>query len=816
MDKKIKLLAMTVITLGLSSCGDLFMKEKSDSGLSFNNALSCEADVKEFANIMKSDIEPTIRCLQDQLHTFIDLVKTDRPGYISEKVLIKFLKTGAIDLGDNDITPILKSIFDLTHVITGGQRGYVSRQNFDKLIEFLLKFNQNMIPVYREFSDDDINITYANYKLKKARVDIHLGSIARDLSTLLNRNRTTLDQIDINKFLDSFFAEDLLMAEKVKSLLFLKKVFLGGHDDYLTYIELDRALAKVSKLGIVAYDLMKLNSFKFTDEPITLVETYKSDVQLLKESVHYGPNDEEVLFSLQSVIDVLSIFEIKTFGIEIEKYLTEMRVLKGVLIGKNGGVNVHSSEFHRLINHLEFVVKQTYYFYRVYTRHQDVLESRAPLSIEFDKLPTTSDEEEYLNNFTRIVHNYKFFKGSNSTAVFNHEFHRNPGGIVEISIIEYFAKLIMKGYGEERKDARGGYHMTLDQTTDLVSDLRFLLKDLGIIKIGRRDINAEDNDPTTGKKPVDGEQSVIGAAENFVLMSTLFQYQSDGCNNDKVCMEIPEISEFLVGLVTAISIKDFFAEAMEAEDACNVPAGEAFPVSCFRKNFVKVMHKTITGDTRSIADYMPSFSKYLDDMRGTTDIDIDPSGSDDYNLFLGEMESFTRTCNAYSNGTSIDMSGSDAFGVFAGLLNLESTLLRFDTNGNGKLDGMKKKSNEVLTAYYDVYEGAIKSLVKKQISLGNLSDKLAKPIFKYLIKYGKVPEMQARSLWQFVKFLLKFNKRADASRTTIATILKTLGEQSDTAKDFPFDCDECIDNDCQDQAGPYWDRSVYDSEAERY
>jgi hypothetical protein len=340
--------------------------------------------------------------------------------------------------------------------------------------------------------------------------------------------------------------------------------------------------------------------------------------------------------------------------------------------------------------------------------------------------------------------------------------------------------------------------MTLDQTRGVVEDLRFLLKDQGIIKIGRRDSNGE----------IPAGMSVTGATENFVLMSTLFQYQSDGCNNSKICMEVPELTEFLVGLVTAISIKDFFAQRMEVE--CGVASGESFPVNCFRENFVKVMHTRVEGDTLSLADYMPAFSQYLDEIRGSTDLEANPTSSADYNLFLSEMESFTRTCTEYSDGSSINMKGSDAFGVFAGLLNLESTLLRFDLNGNGKLDGMKKGNNEVMNAYYEVYEGAIQALVRDQG--GDFMTKLAKPIFKYLIKYGKTPDTsQFRSIWQFVKFLLKFNKRADATRTTIATILKTLGEQSETSKNFPFDCDQCIDNDCQSQAGPYWDRSVFDS-----
>src|SRR5690606_32269832 len=112
-----------------------------------------------------------------------------------------------------------------------------------------------------------------------------------------------------------------------------------------------------------------------------------------------------------------------------------------------------------------------------------------------------------------------------------------------------------------------------------------------------------------------------------------------------------------------------------------------------------------------------------------------------------------------------------------------------DTNRNNKLDGLSKslKNNEVLTAYYDVFQGAIKALVAPN---GGFMEKLARPIFQYLIKYGKVPDTgRFSSIWDFVKFMLKINKRADASRTTVATILKIIGEQTPTN---PFKCEECL------------------------
>jgi len=767
-----KLLLILTFSIFTTSCGDLFMTDKESKKTTLRQLATCEIDTEAFSRIMEENIKGAILCMQDQIHTFIDLVATDRPGFISEKVLINFLINGPSELGDPDkVVPIVKSLFDFSQVLLGGERGYISRADFDKLINLLISFNQNIYPLYDIFTKDR-EISFGDYQRNRNKVQKYLTNIAGEMRTLLNMGRTSLDRMDTFVFLDRFFTENIEMSEKIKSLMFLKRVFLGGQIFDLTYLELEIALAKIPDIGQVAYDFVKVNQFSFAKDAQKMIEVYREDMRIVHSSLFYSDNSYEALFTIYDVLDALDKLDVSIPEIDITKYPKEIMTLKKALLG-SGGEFVSSVEVVRLLDHFNSVLDEGRTFYRIYEMYKDELDSIDPITTDFSGYPAppNTPEVDHLRHFSEIANNYRFFKGTFTTPFFSFEHYRNPGAFLEIAVAEYLVKLLFKEYGNPNSEARGGFHMTLEQTVILMDDIKVVLKDLGIITIGRK-----------------GGGEVANTADNLVLMSTLFQNQSNGCN-DEVCMEVPEITEFLVGLLTAMEVKDFFIEEMENLCANETDVYGRIYVDCFRKNFVKVLDVKIPGDGRSLAEYMPLLSSYIKELTVDLGPDDEPTESADYMKFITETENFTRTCTEFSDGISVPMKSTDAFAVFAGLLNVESTLMRFDANQNNRLDGYGR-NNEVLTAYYEVYEGAIKGLVDPN---GGFMTKLAKPIFQYLVKYGKVPDTSKfRSIWDFVKFLLRFNKGADATRTTIATILKTLGEQSENSQKYPFKCDECL------------------------
>lgn len=769
--RRLHTILLLLILFIVSACEDLYMGKDEGNQTNYNQFIQCQLDTKSFSFILEQNIKGDVLCLQEKLHMFMDLVDTDRPGYISEKTLRDFIVNGPMEFEDQDeLLHLLDGVFDLSFLVLGGEKGYIDRGQVDSLIDLMLFFNEHVWKVYKYFTSTDV-VNYARHVKERRVVFDELVLISQKVREIFkNNNRLNLDRIALDQFFDKFFGAEPQILEKVMSLMFLKKIFLGGQKLDLTYLEFDDLLHKIPYLGQVSFDFAKANYFNFNADQQLMINLFRDDLKNLKKMLYY---DNQSLVSVMSIYELIDAVKslVTDLDLNLEKYVDEIGVIKEILLGQRGEF-VSNRELIVAFDRAEQLLSKGETFYRIYDYYRDELDSTDPITHDFGDFPVnTSLEQEHLEDFARIVNNYHFIKGGFKIPLYHHDYYRNPNGYFEVAIVEHVVKALMASYGEPNEAARGGYHIQLNQVNNFLHEIKKVLRDLGIIVIGRK-----------------GGGEVESVTDNFVLMSVLFQYQSDGCDPNGICLEVPEMSEFLIGLVAALEVKDFFIDELLKFCGNEVDQYGRIYVDCFRRNFINVITQPIPGDGRSLADYMPLMYQYLLKLTSNVEQGSDPTESSGYVKFLRETESFARTCTHYDKEKteSVPMEATDAFAVFAGLMNVESTMLRHDLDRNGVLDG-KKNNNEVLKAYNEVFEGAIKGLVAPN---GGFMEKLARPIYQYLIKYGKVPDQSKfKSVWEFAKFLLRFNKRADASRTTISTILRVIGEQKDL---HPFKCDECL------------------------
>lgn len=800
---------ITILSLNFVACGDLFMKDQKPNSMSFNQFAQCELDMDAFSNIMTNNIKGDIECLREKITMFIEAVETDRPGFVSKPVLKDFLLKGPLDI-EPEVVELIDSIFDLSHIIVGSEKNAIKQSEINELLDFLIFFNKHIRETYKYFSKEE-TLNYETLTRERDIVHEEFSLIANRLKSIYKANRPGIDQINSEEFIYNFFKNSPDTLESVNALMFLKRVFLGGEKWNLTHLEFGTALEILPELAQIAFDVSKAKYYEF-DRPKETAIVLRKDVNILKGVTYFNPESDEAVFTLYDVVTAIDTLDPDMLGdFDLTKYPKELKKIKEILLGGINDEFFFVKELYALFDHAESILSEGILGFRIFedSRFNSLLNSpnEIPQNQSFEEFEVNNARDlMFRDNFARIVQDYKYFNGSFDMPFYSFGYYRNPNAIFEIMVFEYAVKNIMQYYGFPKQGARGGYHMILEtedlqpgqrdkSVLGLVKDFKWVLKDQGLVNIGRK-----------------GGGELNAVADNIVLLSTLFQKQSDGCDSEDICMEVPEVTEFIIGLFTAIGLKDDFNEKMMAECATELDEFDRIAPDCFRRNFVKVLRTPNKGSGYSIADSMPELNKYLESMTASVVAEGKPiTESADYMKFITETEAFTRVCTHYDEGREDEevwMKADDAFAVFAGLLNVESTMLRYDLDQNGQMDYRNAYGkNEVLNAYYETYEAAIKGLLPVE---GILNKLLARPVFQFLIKFGRTPNIKsAGDLWKLGRVIVsKRYRNANAQRATISTILKVVGEENAKSRPVPnpFQCSKCIDpgSNCQPE-DDMWD-----------
>ena len=771
----------------LTSCGDLFMQKKKSKKVTLRELVTCELNTEAFGDILTRDIKAEILCLQESLHLFMKIVKDEKPNRLNKIKLKKFLKDKPEI--DRNIFDIIDAVYDLSYLIFGGNVDNISRDNVDKLVDFLIVFNKHIwkIQYYfqNKYREENAKIDYDTHMGERRIVFEEANHIAQHLLSIFIEQRPSgaEDFIDLNRFIDLFFKNgNQATYEKIKKLIFTKRIFLGESNKRITHLELKDLIYKAPTIVRVTLDLIRMNRFNFEYQQPEFLGLFKNDLKELKQVIYYDLNSKNYVAEIKDIIGVVNEF-LPDFSIDFSRYPKELEQLKGKLFGGTGGHRIDADEIGVILDHAVYLLDKGRFFFSIYDEYRDQLSDFKPISYDiFRNYPThNSLEESFRQDFARIASEYRFFKGSYSSPFYSNYFQRNPNGFFEIAMIEHLAKLLFKAYGQANPLARGGYHMTLEQTKSFMLEYKRFLVHQGIVQIGRKKGCDKPNTYDCHIDDLERGEEHINAANNLVLLSTLFQYQSDGCDNGKVCLEVPEITEFAISLFTSLDVQDFFIARME--ERC--PAVDNYgriSVACFRDNFMDVMNVPRSNGF-SMRDYLPRLYVFLDQLK--------ENNTDKFYDFFVQTEAFARTCTEYSNGQEVPMRKEDMMAIFAGILNIESTMLKFDKNNSNIMEHW-----EVMDAYYSTYQGAIKGMVK---DMNSALVPLSKQIFQFLIKYREVPS-GAAGITKFLRFLTRFNKKAPADRTTIAAILRIIGEQDASAQENAFVCDKLKQP---------WDQNLY-------
>lgn len=767
--KLLTLLLALVQLVFFASCGDLFMKKESKEKL--NQFATCEPDTSAISEIFTANIKGDLLCLGENLNLFADIVKSDRPGSLSYVELSKYIKKNVKDV-DPSTYDILKAIFEFNSVLSGDDALYIQKANIDKLIETFVLLNKAMVQndIYDYFTNED-KISYEEHLKRKAKIYFAFSQIEK---AFIKNYKNNTNEIDFTRFVNLFEGiADKHFIDKVHSVLFIKKIFIGGNKDTLNAIELKRLINIVADASKIIFDIVHFDLVDHEEEETQrIIESLREDFDTIVRNI-YITNGSEVAFELDDLFGVLNTF-FPEYG-KYTKYRAAILKLKEVLLVSNSELFT-GAEIHTLLGDIILTnLDRGVFFFKAYAANEEKLNSPDKIDFNLPKVPTTNDAElGYEDDFNRIARDYAHFRGGNSSAEFSNKINRNVLGMFEIATIEDLVKRLFYAYGEKTDEAYGGVHISLGDMEKILIDFKDVLRGEGISL-----------DPENGKyKPREAN-----TAETISLLTSLFQNQSSGIpqtdEDDPKLIEVNEMTEFAVSLLSANSMAtksyDYFA------DKCELDEKGRFSPECYREKFLDFFDEEID-EGQKVKDYLPKLADYLESLN---DVEIDD--------FLQQIEVFSRSCTYFDTAKTeaVPMSSNDFFMIFGGLIAMESTFNRFDRGFGSDYNNNVLDVDEVERAYDEVYEGAVKALIP-----GNFLKRFGKSFYFYLVKYNRLPDVENINgfgdLWRalkqgfhFVGFLFKrkHKKQSPASRYTLAMVLRILAEKSETNINNPFPCE---------------------------
>jgi hypothetical protein len=758
-------LSFLIVLLTIAGCGDLretkVVKTPTESRR-FN--AGCKLEVQRFKKIFEEPIDYDIECLGKSMDLFLELVETDRPGHLSRVALENYVQRNLEDF-DPDYLKVIRAIFKINHLIFGDSVDYISPKSLKSIISFAKELNRQSVIIYPMFKSKE-EIPYIQHDIQRTRVFKTIDDLKSSFLKIFVRERNgRLDSLDVVEMLESFFGDDHEDLEKVKSLLFIKRVFLGGEKAIITHRELQDLIIKAPQIGTVAFDLIRL---KYVDlNQRSSFELLSSDLEQLEKILYFSAGVDQILFTIDDII--LAVPQLTDSFPNFANYKKELIQIKMTLMTDrvwstgedlSGQENVTNDQFRVLFNHAKSIVKKGVFFHRMYEHYRVVMDS--PLSINLNvnevllRFPAFGDS---VKDFVRIVNNYRFYRGLDENGkseppYYTTAYRRNVHGAVETAMLEYAATLVMRRYGVETPGGVGGYGMEKIHIRNLLGILEDFLIDQDFLAPRR----------------------YYSSANTITLMSALFQYQSNGDS----FVNANEIAEFGASILTGANVSKYFFEEIKKTCAVETANGqERFTdLNCYRQNFYPLLCK-------KYRSHFPRMASWLGLPSNCSNFTMTSENLE----FLKTTEIAARTCVKFSDGSDVPVSEGDLMVIFVALLNIESTLTRWDKDMNNVMDPDEVEDS------WAIYQSAIKGMAR---DIAPIAEKLAKPIFKYLVKYEKVPSTDDfPNFWQFVKFLVSFDKKAPATRKTIASVLKVIGETAgkpdpnDPPPYEEFDC-ECL------------------------
>jgi len=295
-----------MLSVLIASCGYIEDDPVKDSRLFVSDELSagCKIDTDRIKNMFEENIKRDLECVRTQLDKF-KFVRSVNPELLSESDIQKFVRK----FFDNpeEIVDGLNLLFQLNTLLLRDEPGTMSRKNIDPFFDLLIIVNRDaveiidIIEIMRDESDN------AKFWLLRRKLESVIKRFSTDIIGIVNSRGGAAQSINIEdlileltKDLDDFE----LGRELLNSILFVKKLFLGGSREFINTTEISRLFNLFPVFAMNVFDVFLLKEDVFEKEA-EYYEHIADNLEKLKYHVFEHQNEEEILSvtDLDRIID---------------------------------------------------------------------------------------------------------------------------------------------------------------------------------------------------------------------------------------------------------------------------------------------------------------------------------------------------------------------------------------------------------------------------------------------------------------------------------------------------------------------------------
>ena len=202
-----KFILSFILSLLVVACGDLGKEKVVNKVESTKFNAGCELKIDEFSKILEEPITDQIQCLGKSLDLFIQVVESGKPGYLSKTALETYVQKYVPEFKPENLEAI-KTIFDVNHLVFGGEKDYISRESVKKLIDFLELFNKEIIYPYSLYKSE-ANVSYIFHDMQRKSIFKTADLLSKALLEIFNPDRgEEIHTINIVEVLEAFTTDD--------------------------------------------------------------------------------------------------------------------------------------------------------------------------------------------------------------------------------------------------------------------------------------------------------------------------------------------------------------------------------------------------------------------------------------------------------------------------------------------------------------------------------------------------------------------------------------------------------------------------------